>query len=131
MPVRGIPTLPPLAPHWCHYRTFVAALQLIPRQLGKLGWITSKLATKQTLRLASQELDRIGGVPGLACQAKDGALWTAGHPIEATMMGTGLAIDLGRAVYRQTVWAGGLVNDMWGSFCDEVCSGSVEEYGAE
>ncbi|CAM9548841.1 unnamed protein product [Ectocarpus sp. 6 AP-2014] len=78
-------------------------------ELGKLGWVASKLATKQTLRLASQELDRAGGVTGLACRAGEGALWTARHPVEAAMATVGMAADAASAAYEQAVWVGDLL----------------------
>lgn len=61
------------------------------------------------MRLASQELNRVGGVTGLACQAGEGALWTARHPIEAAMATVGMAADTGKAVYEQALWLGDLL----------------------
>lgn len=78
-------------------------------QLGKLGWVASKLATKQTLRLASKELERVGGVTGLVWLAGEGVLWTAWHPIEATMTGVGLVADAGRSLYDRALWVGDLL----------------------
>ncbi|CAM9306919.1 unnamed protein product [Ectocarpus fasciculatus] len=94
-------------------------------ELGKLGWVASKLATKQTLRLASQELDRAGGVTGLACRAGEGALWTARHPVEAAMATVGMAADAASAAYEQAVWVG----DLLATVGEEVFSRSVEPEG--
>lgn len=91
-------------------------------QLGKLGWITSKLATKQTLRFAGHELHRVGGVTGLVCLAGEGALWTAVHPLEATMAGVELAADFGKEVFGRAVW----VVDLLAVFKDEAFAGSAE-----
>lgn len=91
-------------------------------QLGKLGWVASKLATKQTLRLASQELDRAGGVTGLACRAGEGALWTAKHPVEAAMATVAMAADAASAAYEQAVWVG----DLLATVGEEVFSGPAE-----
>ncbi|CAB1109564.1 unnamed protein product [Ectocarpus sp. CCAP 1310/34] len=91
-------------------------------ELGKLGWVASKLATKQTLRLASQELDRAGGVTGLACRAGEGALWTARHPVEAAMATVGMAADAASAAYEQAVWVG----DLLATVREEVFPGPAE-----
>lgn len=61
------------------------------------------------MKLASQELDRVGGVTGLAWRAGEGALWTARHPLEAAMATVGMAADTGKAVYEQAVWVGDLL----------------------
>ncbi|CAM9347191.1 unnamed protein product [Scytosiphon promiscuus] len=91
-------------------------------ELSKLGWVASKLATKQTLRLASQELNRVGGVTGLARRAGEGALWTAWHPLEAAMATIGVAADTSKAVYEQAVWMG----DLLVTIGEEVFAGPVE-----
>lgn len=93
-----------------------------PPQFGKLGWVASKLVTKQTLRLAGRELERVGGVGGLAIRAGEGAMWTAGHPIEATMKGARLAVDAGKAMCHSAVW----VVDFLASVREEVFSGQPE-----
>lgn len=51
----------------------------------------------------------MGGVTGLACQAGEGALWTARHPIEAAMATVGMAADTSKAVYEQALWLGDLL----------------------
>lgn len=92
----------------------------VPCQLGRLGWIASKLATKQTLRLASRELHRVGGVSGLVCLAGGGALWSAVHPIEATKIGVQIAGDASKMVYQQAMWVG----DLFATIGEEVFAGS-------
>eukprot|EP00752_Nemacystus_decipiens_P006362 g5736.t1 len=91
-------------------------------ELGKLGWVATKLATKQTLRLATQELNRVGGVSGLACQVGEGAVWTARHPIEAAMVTVGMAADAGKAVYERTLWVG----DLFAAFGEEMFAGPAD-----
>ena len=68
-----------------------------------------KLARKQVWKLAKRELERVGGVIGLALGAGKAALWTAGHPIEATKRGAGLVVEAGRAVCHAAVWLGGVL----------------------
>lgn len=92
----------------------------VPCQLGRLGWIASKLATKQTVRLASRELDRVGGLSGLACLAGGAALWSAVHPIEATKTGIQVAGNTGKLVYEQAMWMG----DLFATIGEEMFAGS-------
>eukprot|EP00903_Cladosiphon_okamuranus_P018077 g16636.t1 len=91
-------------------------------ELGKLGWVASKLATKQTLRLATQELNRLGGLTGLACQVGEGAVWTARHPIDAAMVTVGVAADTGKAVYERALWVG----DLLAAFGEEMFAGPAD-----
>lgn len=129
VPFAGLSPLPLNICGYCPLLSFRHAprLRFDPHnaQLGKLGWVASKLATKQTLRLASQELDRAGGVTGLACRAGEGALWTARHPVEAAMATVGMAADAASAAYEQAVWVG----DLLATVGEEVFSGSVEPEG--
>ena len=76
--------------------------------------------TKQTVRLASRELDRVGGVSGLACLAGEAALWSAVHPIEATKMGIQMAGNTGKLVYEQAMWMG----DLFATVGEEMFAGS-------
>ncbi|CAM9536340.1 unnamed protein product, partial [Sphacelaria rigidula] len=87
-------------------------------QLGKLGWVAGKLVTKQSLRLARRELDRVGGPAGLTCSMAEGACWTATHPIEAAVTGVGLAGAASKAVYEQALW----VVDLLATVREEVTS---------
>lgn len=64
----------------------------------------------------------MGGVGGLAIRAGEGALWTVGHPIEATMTGAKLAVDAGRALCHSAVWLG----DFLASVREEVFAGQPE-----
>lgn len=61
----------------------------------------------------------MGGVTGLACQAGEGALWTASHPIEAAMATVGMAADTGKAVYDRALWVG----DLLAAFGEEMFAG--------
>lgn len=88
------------------------------RKLGKLWWLAGKVATKQTLRFARRELDRVGGPTGLACRAAEGACWTATHPIEAAVTSVGLASEAGKAAYGQVLW----LADLLASVSEEVAS---------
>lgn len=101
------------------------SLRRISLQLAKLGWVASKLASKQTLRLATQELNRVGGVTGLACHVGEGAVWTARHPIEAAMATVGMAADTGKAVYDRALWVG----DLLASFGEEMFAGPPDAGG--
>lgn len=78
--------------------------------------------TKQALRFASQELNRVGGVTGLTCRAGEGALWTVVHPIDATMMGVGIAGTAGRFMIDKALWVG----DLAATIYDEAFSGHVD-----
>lgn len=64
----------------------------------------------------------MGGITGLACQAGEGALWTASHPVEAAMATVGLAADTGKAVYEQALW----VKDLLATIGEEVFAGPAD-----
>lgn len=51
----------------------------------------------------------MGGATGVVCAVGEGALWTAIHPIEATVASIGLASQAGKAAYGQAVWMGDLL----------------------
>ncbi len=67
----------------------------------------------------------MGGITGLACQAGEGALWTASHPVEAAVATVGLAADTGKAVYEQALW----VKDLLATIGEEVLAGPAEPIG--
>ncbi|CAM9865705.1 unnamed protein product [Pylaiella littoralis] len=78
--------------------------QFFAEQVGRLGGLAGTLA-QHTVRVASEELDRAGGLTGAALQAGQGALWTARHPIDAI----GMAADTGRMIYGLELSLGDLL----------------------
>lgn len=64
----------------------------------------------------------MGGVTGLACQAGEGVLWTARHPVEAAMVTVGMAADTGKAVYERALWVG----DLLAAFGEEMFAGPAD-----
>lgn len=65
-------------------------------QTGRLVWICSKFAGKQTLRVAKRQVDRQGGLGNVANNIKDAAIDRALHPIEtANMAWKGVSCGVG------------------------------------
>jgi len=65
-------------------------------QTGKLVWICSKFAGRQTMRVAKRQIDRQGGIGNVANNIKDVAIDRALNPIEtANMAWKGVSCGVG------------------------------------
>lgn len=65
-------------------------------QTGKLVWICSKFAGRQTVRVAKRQIDRQGGIGNVASNIKDAAIDRALNPIEtANMAWKGVSCGVG------------------------------------